>query len=409
MHTVAVVGAGASGLVAALEAARKGAAVLLFEKNASIGKKILASGAGKCNLTNIRITPGHYHCGSPGFVENTLFSFSSADAIGYFEELGLETRTEPDGRVFTACGRSKAVADVIENEIKRLGAGFFLNTEITGITPAPSSAKFNITSGSGSWQADKVILAAGGRAAPSAGGTDAGYRIAESLGHSITEFSQSLVPLKAAGSFFKKIAGIRNECSLKLISINHTIGESAGELLFTDYGLSGPAILDISRMTVKSLKNGRTEISINLIPQKRNPETYIKNRISTLSARPTEHFFAGLFHEKLAKVIAENSGILAYDRVADIPASAVPRLVSSVSDWRVAITGPLGWAESMVTVGGVSVLEVDPVTLESLKCPGLYLTGELLDVDGDSGGYNLHFAWATGIKAGKFSAVTQAV
>jgi len=415
---ITVVGGGASGLAAAIAAARSTAQVTLLERGHSLGRKILASGGGRCNLGNSRIAPERYHGAKPAFIHEALSRFKPDR---FFSELGLLTVTENDGRIFPRCGKSHAVLDVLKAELERLNVAVRLGTEAAAVKREGDG--FIIKTASVPWKkdeppahapgpeelgCDRLILACGGASYPQLGGSESGYGLARSLGHSVSELSPALVPLLVKDSAVKRLHGLRVEAGLRVFSGQREVSRSRGEVLFTDYGLSGPATLDVSREAVHALANGTVQGSLDLFPEfpSQGLRSMIIARWTNRPKRSLKDFFLGMFPAQLSGAIIDSMGWDANRPLDSLGRDASESLAAFLQDWRFEITGARGWNEAMVTVGGVGLDEVDPKSFGSRKAAGLFLTGEMLDVDGDSGGYNLHFAWASGVAAGYAAAVT---
>ncbi len=416
---VAVIGGGASGLTAAITAAREGAEVTLLERGHLLGRKILASGAGRCNLTNSKILPEHYHCGQKNFVKEALARFKAREILAFFSNLGLLTVEEPDGRIFPRCDKAAAVLDVLKAELERLSVKVLLLTDAAAIRPIKEGFLVQTQPGPAPWQKtqadpqsagefrfDRVILACGGTSYPALGAGEKAYDLAKSLGHSVTPPSPALVPLCVKDHAWKHLQGLRLQAAIQVFSQGRVISRSQGEVLFTDYGLSGPVVLDVSREAVLALRQGAVQGSLNLFPEFSPPglKSMLLARWAAKAQRPLKDFFLGIFPSQLAGAINDTLGIDSSRTLDSLGNDVLTRLISLVSDWRFEISGARPWSEAMATAGGVDTLEVDPKTFESRKVPGLFLTGEMLDVDGDSGGFNLHFAWASGLSAGAAAA-----
>ncbi|MCX5783996.1 MAG: NAD(P)/FAD-dependent oxidoreductase [Elusimicrobia bacterium] len=398
---IAVIGGGASGLTAAISAARAGADVLILEKAAVLGRKIIASGNGRCNITNQNVSPERYR-GEKKFISSVLSKFSFRDAEDFFTGLGLELKIEDEGRAFPRAGKSQSVMQVIENELKRLDVK--VRTGARVISAKKSSAGFElILKGGEKIFARRVILSCGGMASPQLGGCSDGYGLARSFGHSLTSLAPSIVPLCIKQKSVSRLKGIRLSANVCAIQNGKKLSHSVGEILFTDYGVSGPAILQISGETAGNLSSGKVFLEINLLPQFTLPKAkeFLSHRWAKNEGRPLKVFFAGLFEQAVSNLIMD---ILGADK-NEITARPMPEKVfSAITRWELEVSSARPWSEAAVTAGGVPVSEINPQTLESLKCPGLYITGETLDVDGACGGFNLHFAWACGIIAGRCAA-----
>ncbi len=412
-HRVAVVGGGASGLAAAVAAARGGARVTLLERGHSLGRKVLASGAGRCNLSNDRILPENYHGARSAAFREAVSRFQ---AERFFSELGLLTVTEADGRIFPRCGKSQAVLDVLKAELERLKVEVRLGTEAAAVESA--GLGFKLRTNKVPWKkdeapsageelvCDRLILSCGGAGYPQLGGGESGYALAKAFGHSVTPLSPALVPLLVEDASIKRLHGLRLEAGLRVLGGQHELCRSRGEVLFTDYGLSGPATLDVSREAVQALAQGPAQGSLDLFPEftPQGLRALVAGRWSGRSQRPLKDFFLGMFPAQLSAALIDSLGWDASRPLDSLGRDASGRLAERLQDWRFELSGARGWNEAMATAGGVCTDEVDPRTFASRKAARLYLTGEMLDVDGDSGGFNLHFAWASGLAAGQAAA-----
>jgi predicted Rossmann fold flavoprotein len=391
----------------------------LLERGHALGRKILASGGGRCNLTNSRILPENFHSGRPAFVREALARFKGREAQQFFSELGLLMQEEPDGRVFPRCGRSQAVLDVLKAECDRLAVDIRLGTEASEVRR--EAGGFIIRTTAIPWQkgesapqapdsaelaCDRLILAGGGASYPQLGGGDGAYALARALGHTVTPLSPSLVPICVKESALKRLHGLRVEAGVRLLIGQREVCRSRGELLFTDYGLSGPAALDVSREAVHGMSQGPVQGSLDLFPEftPQGLRAMLVGRWSSRAKRPLKDFFHGIFTAQLAGAVIDALSWDAHRSLDSLGNGAVDRLAALLQDWRFEVSGSRPWNEAMVTAGGVDLDEVEPKTFQSRKAPGLFLAGEMLDLDGDSGGFNLHFGWASGLAAGRAAA-----
>ena len=392
LYDVAIVGAGASGLLCALECARGGLRTLILEKDALPARKILVSGNGRCNLTNRHVSPACYHA-DPKLIESTLQHFSFDDCIHYFENLGVLLTEQEQGRIFPATGKATAVADAFKAALKEAGAELICGQEVTHIKRTKTEFILS-TQQDLSVHTRKLVLACGSCAYPQVTGTHAGYELAKMLGHTLIPPLPVLSGLCLKETAFTRLSGIK----CQVATTAHTIpaAHAEGELIFTNYGVNGPAALNISQAVSRALKNGPVKVEINFLPQLENPHEFLEMRLQKFSARKPKEFFAGLIHESIANLLIDFTGLRKQIPVGQQPMN---RAFQTLTAWPVTVTALRPWKEAMVAAGGVKTHEINYNTFESLLCPGLYITGELLDVDGKSGGLNLHFAWASGFTA----------
>ncbi|MBI4351892.1 MAG: aminoacetone oxidase family FAD-binding enzyme [Elusimicrobia bacterium] len=412
---IIIIGAGASGLAAAVEASRAGASVLVLEKNHVPGRKILSTGSGKCNFTNLKVTPASYHPASPAFLKKTFSALPPAEILSFFGKLGLLWVEGEKGRLFPRSLKAQDVVNVLLHELDFLNVPVRTLTEAVSVTADKAGFSVEAVKVRPKWEksttagertvyrAARVILAAGGACYPQIGGGSGGYGLLASLGHTVSELSPSIVPLRAKGEQLRELDGVRLETALKLVAGGRTRAESAGELLFTSYGVSGPAVLDLSRAALAALREGPAFIEADLMPDYKPAELgkLLRERAAAFAGRAFPHFACGLHNEKVVRAAAARAGITWSSAVpADCPAA----LTAALRSFTLEVAGSLGFEDAMATAGGCALSEVDPASFASKKVKGLYIAGELLDLDGDSGGYNLHLAWTSGILAGRAAA-----
>lgn len=388
-NRIAVIGGGASGLVAAIAAARAGACVTILEKNPRVGKKLLSTGNGRCNFTNINACAENYNS---GFVSRAISLFSPRDAIGFFEEIGLLARIEDEGRVYPASGQAAAVLDVLRLEADRLSVEVRCGFDVREIVRKHDG--FIVASESGERRFfDKVIAAAGGMAAPKTGSDGKVFKMLEKLGHTVTELRPSLVQIKTARS----IRGVRAHGR---VSLENGMSET-GEIQFTDYGLSGIPVFALS----KYARRGES-IFVDLMPEYTHGEV-----MEILKKRPVqtmETYMIGILNKNLGQMLLKECGISPLSKMSsELAERETEKIADMLKKFRFEITGIMPWDNAQVTSGGISTEEIDPKTMQSKIVKNLYITGELADVDGDCGGYNLHWAWASGFTAGREAAGVQ--
>ena len=393
--TIAIIGAGASGMMAALAAARTGASVLLLERQARVGRKLLATGNGRCNLSNIHADVTNYHGEDPAFVRPSLTVFSQTDTITFFERLGLYTVTEDSGKVYPYSDQANSVVDVLRFALEQSNIQLITGAEVSKVKMA--EGKFQITA-TERFEADKLIVACGGAAGSKLGGTLSGYQILRSFGHKCTRLRPSLVQLKSSYPRCPALKGIRAQAALTITKDREPFAQSQGEVQFTDYGISGPTVFEISRDVAAA--KGNWEAVLDLLPGMEWDvfTTLLKQRLQT--DRCAEDLLTGILHNRLGKILIQEAGISLNTPCRDLSETELRRVFETVRGFRLTITESIGLDGAQVTAGGILTKEFDPATLESRKVSGLYACGEVLDIDGDCGGFNLQWAWSSGYVAG---------
>lgn len=394
---ITIVGGGASGLMAAVCAARLGAHVTIAERQDRVGRKILATGNGRCNLTNVTCSAAHFAGGNVSFVKTALESFTPSATMAFFAELGAPCREEDGGKVYPLTGQASTVLDVLRFECTRLGV------EI--VTDAPVSAVsrrghyLHVKAGTRDLRSERAIVCAGGRAVPQLGGGDSGIQILSRAGHGVVSQFPVLVPVRTDTHFGRQVKGTKVIAGARLFAGAEQYAEEPGEVLFTEYGLSGPPIIQLSLRAAYALHNHEpVRLILDLLPGWPGGEVAreIERRRERWAGESTELLLLGLIHKRLIPVVLGAAG-LADMRAASatIPAGASQRIEEVVRGWELDVTGTLAWSEAHVMAGGVSTADFNPATLESRLVPGLYAAGEVLDIVGDCGGHNLQWAWAS--------------
>lgn len=405
---IAVVGGGAAGITAAIAARRKGADVTILESNQRIGRKILTTGNGRCNLTNITTSIANYHGNSPRFAYSALSQFGVEQTLDFFARLGVEHRIEEGGKVFPFSLQASSVLDVMRYELETSGVRVQCETEVIGIAPGQSGFTLTLKSGA-KFQYDRVIIATGGKAAPQLGSKGTGYALALSLGHSIVEPFPALVQLKLASSYLKQIKGIKFEGTAEIVLDNKSLQSARGEILFTEYGISGPPILTLSRKAGECLQKKQSPwLRVVLLDSfaAGELEDLLVRRFSDNPGKTLAFSFVGFLNKQLAPVMLKEAGVDLNKSAGQVTAAELKRIAHILLDWRFPVTGTTSWPNAQVTAGGVDVNDIDSKTMESKVIPGLYFAGEVLDIDGDCGGYNLQWAWSSGYIAGDSAAGT---
>lgn len=401
-----IIGGGAAGLMAAITAAENGAGVTILEHMPRVGKKILSTGNGKCNLTNLDMRPDCYRCGTADFPMTAIGRFSVADTVSFFRRLGVVV-TDRNGYVYPASGQAQTVLDALREKTESLGVRIV--TECRPETVERDGTGFCVRTSCGAFQGDFLILAAGSKAAPATGSDGSGYDLAASLGHKIVKPLPALVQLKCRGDFFRSIAGVRTEAEVSLYTagkhgeLGDLLASDRGELQLTDYGISGIPVFQVSRYASEALDRKKRVLAVlDFFPSLKDEELFslLKEQRMYLSDRKAEGFLNGIFHKKLAALFLKAAGIRGEEmagRLSDKKLLAAAELIKRTV---VEVTAANSFDKAQVCMGGVRVKDVDPCTMESRLVPGLYFAGEILDVDGICGGYNLQWAWSSGYAAG---------
>ncbi|NLV77622.1 MAG: NAD(P)/FAD-dependent oxidoreductase [Tissierellia bacterium] len=402
MPKVLIVGGGAAGMMAAISAKINGAEVVVLERNNRVGKKILATGNGRCNYTNINLSIDNYHGKNPKFAYSCLSKFGVAETLDFFERLGITPAIEEKGKVFPLSFQSSSVLDVLRFELEDLGVELLTDVFVIGIN---KGEKFEFIFEDGrKVYGDKVILATGGCAAPNTGSDGNGYTLAKSMGHSIVEVFPGLVQLKLEGDIFKLVDGVKFVGTAGLYVGNEVIKEDRGDILFTNYGISGPPILQLSRTALEYLNNNKAiELKVSIIDRKTEKELfdYLIYRFGFMAKKTIEKGLIGLINKRLIPPILKEVNIDKNKQIAYLSNEEVRRLANILTDWRFNISGSKSFKDAQVTAGGINTDEIDSSTMESKLVEGLYFAGEIVDIDGDCGGFNLQWAWSSGYIAGE--------
>jgi len=400
---IAVIGGGASGLMAAITAKKSGKEVIILERKDRILKKVLITGNGRCNITNVNANISNYFGKNISSVENILNRFTPQDTMDFFNELGIICNEENRGKVYPLSGQASSVVDALRFEAERLGIK--IETEFYVRKIEKDGFKFRIYSEDRKKiEAGRVILAAGGQSYPELGSNGSGFELAKELGHSVTKLSPSIVQLKTEKHQVKGLQGIKTDVAVTAYGDNKKICTYDGELLFTDYGISGNVVFNIS-FVMPLYKN--VEFEIDFMEKFDYNELYeiLKERKRILSHLTMENYFNGMINKKLGQFLSKVSGIEKLSKpVKDLNDSDIRKLCTVLKKYRVKILETTGFKNAQVTAGGVSLDEVNIETLESKIVKGLYFSGEVLDVYGECGGFNLQWAWASGHIAGENAA-----
>lgn len=390
---IAVIGGGASGLFAAITAKTEGSSVTVYEKEKRIGRKILATGNGRCNMTNTTATKSDYHGRDTSFMDYSIDEFWVSDTLDMFSDMGVLWKEEDGGKVYPYSDTASSVLDVLRRRVDDLGINVVCEFPVKSIKK--QGKVFYIESTTGEKRtSDKVIIATGGKAGSQLGSDGSGYALLKSFGHKITPVTPSLVQIKTEPETVRKLKGIKVWAKVSLGGMTQT-----GEVLFNDYGISGPPVFWLSSYLDKN-----TDIVLDIMPDYTYNELseIIANRVHKLKNVPLEEFFVGMLNKRVAQALLKHIGIEPLSRMANtLSQKEIKSIAGVIKGLRLEIEGTASWNNAQVTKGGAEVSQFDSRTMESKLCRGLYACGEVLDIDGDCGGYNLQWAWSSGYIAGR--------
>ena len=395
---IGIIGAGASGMAAALAAAEyENVQVILFERQARVGKKLSATGNGRCNLSNLHAMEGGFHGGDAGFVDAALRTFDVQSTLDWFLDLGLYTVAEDWGRVYPYSDQANSVVDVLRFALEKPNIQLLTGFDVQKIKK--TEVGFRVDGSEESVICDKLIIACGGLAGTKLGGSMAGYQFLRSFGHKCTKLRPALVQMKSSWSGCASLKGVRAACHAAVYHDGVLHAESRGELQFTEQGLSGPVMFEVSRDACQG--KGKWTCRLDFLPDKDAEwlEQQLLRRRNT--GWKAEDLLTGILHNRLGRVLTQSVGISSYVPIAQLEPAEIADVAKAVKNFEVVLTEPLGMDAAQVTAGGIVTDEFDPDTMQSRLVPGLYACGEVLDIDGDCGGYNLQWAWSSGRLAGK--------
>ncbi|MCB9845990.1 MAG: NAD(P)/FAD-dependent oxidoreductase [Phycisphaeraceae bacterium] len=405
---IAIVGAGAAGLFAGIWAARRARElghdrrILVLDGAAKIGAKILVAGGGRCNVTHHAVTERDFNAASTGAVRSVLARFGVADTVAFFREMGLELKREETGKLFPVTDRARDVLDALLRALRESGAELRHPARAESIEREADG--FVIRGAWGEIRAGRLILATGGRSLPKTGSDGAGYEFARALGHGVTRTFPALVPLTLAdGHFLRDLSGVSFPATLEVRSASGKRQASTrGDALCTHFGLSGPAVLDISRHLIAARHaDAGARLVVSFVDADRGA---LEGELVALGPKRVASWLRGMLPERLGGAILAHAGVAPETSGATLTRDARRALLAAVCELDVPVTGDRGYTYAEVTAGGVPLSELTLRTMESRVCPGLRLCGEILDVDGRIGGFNFQWAWASGFSAGRAAA-----
>ena len=394
---IGIIGAGAAGMAAALSASEnKDVQVILMERQARVGRKLAATGNGRCNLSNLHADHQGYHGEDAGFAKAALKRYDVKNTLDWFRSMGLYTVAEESGRVYPYSDQANSVVDVLRFALEKPNIQLMTGFEVKRVKR--SDEGFRIESAEEIVFCDKLIIACGGLAGTKLGGSMAGYQLLREFGHKCTKLRPALVQLKSSWGGCGSLKGVRANCHVQILHNENLHSQSRGELQFTDYGLSGPVIFEVSRDACfgKGDWIARLDFLPDMDLQTLRAEL-IRRRSTNWNA---EELLTGILHNRLGRVLTQSAGIKASWKIADLRDEEIDAVCSAVKSFEAVLTEAMGMDAAQVTAGGIFTAHFDAATMQSLLVPNLYACGEVLDIDGDCGGYNLQWAWSSGRLAG---------
>ncbi|MEE1187325.1 MAG: aminoacetone oxidase family FAD-binding enzyme [Acutalibacteraceae bacterium] len=398
MVKIGVIGGGASGLISAIAAKRtnKNAQVNVFEGNNRVAKKLITTGNGRCNITNRNLDIKYFHSNSCDAAIEILDRFNLNDTISFFKSINIPIKDDGGNKLFPASFQAQSVVDALRFECEKQQVNIICDKKIVSLDKKDDKFVLN-----NEYCFDKVIIACGGKAAPKTGSDGNGYAFLTQFGHKLVNLKESIVPLKTDTEFLKSAKGMKADVLLTLKSNNMSVN-SFGEILFTDYGISGPVVLQISRF---ASINKNVKAYINFMPDYNYNELLneITYRVNNCYENNNENLLLGLINKRIGFCILKKSKIPVSGNSYEISQIQIKNLVSNLLNFEVVVKGVCGFDNAQTTVGGIDLSEFDE-NLQSLNCKNLYSCGEILDVDGDCGGFNLQWAWSSGYIAGESAA-----
>lgn len=392
-------------MMAAITAAENGAQVTVYEKNERLGKKILATGNGKCNYSNRDFHTGCYYGTHKDGLEHIFGQFSVEDTVTFFRRLGMLSK-ERNGYLYPLSEQASTVLDILRLRLRNLGVTLSLQADVQRITKNSNDGGFKVEADGKSESFHSVVLACGGCAAPKTGSDGSGYRLAGGMGHHVIDTVPALVQLRCREDFFKAVAGVRCEALIKLGTDGDLFVEERGEVQLTDYGISGIPVFQLSRTAAYMLKRQKeVSVYIDFFPDydEKEYEKLCLLRLKEREGKNAEEFLTGMANKKINMVMLKLAGLKPTENAGSITDEELKELLYSYRKLHVHVTGTNSFDNAQVSAGGVDMREVTE-KMESAFTPGLYFAGEVLDIDGRCGGYNLQWAWTSGYIAGKNAA-----
>jgi flavoprotein, HI0933 family len=406
-HEIIIIGGGASGIIASITAKDMGKDIAILEGSSRIGQKILTTGNGRCNITNRNITFSRYHSKNPNFFNYVLDSFTVEDTTNLFYSLGLPLTTLEGDKMYPLSLQASSVLDVFRMSMEDRNIPVYLNSKVKDIKKTTKGFKIN-TDSEETYECSKLILCCGGKSAPNTGSDGSGFSLAKTLKHSIVNPIPALVQLKLRYNHLKALSGVKFNGFSEILINKISIRKEFGEILFTDYGISGPPILQLSRIASQALSEGKSvSLTIDMMPDLSRADLieFLENHWGIFNYRSILNSFVGLVNKKIIPILLKEASITNIHKPCyELDWSEKQKIFDILKSWTFEVYDTNSFKNSQVTAGGINTDEVNPITLESKLVKDLYFAGEMLDVDGDCGGFNLQWAWSSGFIAGKNAA-----
>lgn len=403
-HSLIIVGGGAAGLTSAIIAKDFGIDVAIIEGTDRVGKKILTTGNGRCNISNANIDSKRYHSDNLYFTKHILDTVAIKDTINFFAFLGIPLVTLEGGKMFPMSMQASSVIDILRFALEERNIPVYINTKAKEIIKKNNGFKIHC-SNNDTYECDKLIIATGGKSAPKTGSDGSGYTLARQLGHSIISPVPALVQLKLNYSRLRALSGVKFDGYAEIYINTNSIQKEFGEILFTDYGISGPPILTLSRTAAYGLsKNNKVSLKIDMLPtiSLEDLKEFLNNHWSVFKNRSVIDSFIGIINKKMIPIILKEAKIEDFHKpCCDLNIKEKGALCDLLKHWEFEVSGTNSFANAQVTAGGINSKEINTETLESNITKNLFFAGEILDIDGDCGGFNLQWAWSSGAVAGK--------
>lgn len=403
---IAIIGGGAAGMTAAIQAASAGAAVTVYERNDRVGKKLLSTGNGRCNFSNEAMGAAFYHGSGRALADDIFSEFGVEQTKAFFSSLGMRIKAR-DGYLYPASDQASTVLDLLRYELDRRHVTVHTGEAVRTLSFDKNKKRFLIGRQGEKAYYDAVILCCGGKAAPNTGSDGNGFLLAERFGHRIVSPVPALAALVCQEAFYKQVAGVRLDAALTLLVSGKEAAEERGELQLTDYGLSGIPAFQLCRTAACALLEKKpVTVRVSFLPDfdEAGGVSFFRERLMAHGEDEMDVFLTGIVNKKINKLLLKLAGIRETERAKEVPLEKLRRLQELYLRMETTVTGTNGFDRAQVCAGGVDCKEVT-ATLMSKKQPGLYFAGEILDIDGPCGGYNLQWAWSSGTVAGRAAAL----